>query len=138
MIGTHKTDTNIGNHCQCENPYLVARTNEISAMKTQKKTSKKPRKRDIILIKYKHLWENVKSVEPVYNELGLHGTSPIASDILWYQLPQLFCGTNCVRYSVVPIASDILWYQLRQIFCGTNCVTFCGTNCVRYSVVPTA
>ena len=27
----------------------------------------------------------MKSVEPGYNELGLHGTSPIASDILWYQ-----------------------------------------------------
>jgi hypothetical protein len=25
------------------------------------------------------------TVEPVYNDIGLYDTSPIASDILWYQ-----------------------------------------------------
>jgi hypothetical protein len=26
------------------------------------------------------------TVEPVYNDIGLYDTSPIESDILWYQL----------------------------------------------------
>jgi hypothetical protein len=26
------------------------------------------------------------TVEPSYNDIGLYDTSPIASDILWYQL----------------------------------------------------
>jgi hypothetical protein len=28
----------------------------------------------------------VNTVEPGYNDIGLYDTSPIASDILWYQL----------------------------------------------------
>ena len=48
-------------------------------MKTQNNL-KKSRKRDILLILL--LLGNTKSVEPGYNELGLRGTSPVASDIL--------------------------------------------------------
>jgi hypothetical protein len=46
-ISTDKTDTNIGSHCQCETPYLVTRTNEISSMKTQNNL-KKSRKHDVL------------------------------------------------------------------------------------------
>jgi len=28
----------------------------------------------------------INTVEPVYNDMGLNGTSLITSDILWYQL----------------------------------------------------
>jgi hypothetical protein len=46
-IGTDKTDTNIGSHCQYETPYLVTRTKEISLMKTQNNL-KKSRKHDVV------------------------------------------------------------------------------------------
>jgi hypothetical protein len=28
----------------------------------------------------------ISTVEPGYNDIGLYDTSPIASDVLWYQL----------------------------------------------------
>jgi hypothetical protein len=30
-------------------------------------------------------WET-STVKPGYNDIGLYGTSPVASDILWYEL----------------------------------------------------
>jgi hypothetical protein len=32
------------------------------------------------------LWPSVCTVEPGYDDIGLYDTSPVAPDILWYQL----------------------------------------------------
>jgi hypothetical protein len=50
--------------------------------------------------KIQTLLGNIKSVEPGYNELGLRGTSPIASDILWYQFSSL-CLSITLHCSVI-------------------------------------
>jgi len=43
---------------------------------------------------------NIKTVEPGNNELGLRGTSPVASDILWYQFIYL-CLFITLHFSVI-------------------------------------
>jgi hypothetical protein len=45
------------------------------------------------------------SVEPGYNDIGLYDTSPIASDIVWYQFLSvnhniILLGYNDTKYSV--------------------------------------
>jgi hypothetical protein len=52
------------------------------------------------------LIDNVYTVEPTYNDIGLYETSPIESDILWYQFVTvnrniIVLGYNDTDYSLL-------------------------------------